>query len=99
MPFIPALTDETCCRRFFIQQGIKITARLQCLHNLLEALLVIAYSTIDCIRRHLRHNFSIKPSCFTRADSQLTPIYEGKYQFAAICSRNALAFANRITQF
>jgi hypothetical protein len=99
MPFVSALTGETRRWRFFIQQGIKIAARLQCLHNLLEALLVIANSTIGCIRKFLRHYFSIKPGCFTGTDGELTPICKGKHQLGAIRSDNALPLANRITQF
>ena len=79
MPFVSALADESRRRSVFFKQAIKIAARRQRFHNFLEALLVIAHSTICRIRKHLGCNFSIKLGRLTRANSHFTTICEDKY--------------------
>ena len=98
MPFVSALADNSRRRSIFFKQGIKIAARRQRFHNFLEALLVVAHSTIGCIRKYLGCHFGIKFGRFTRANSHFTTICEDKHQFGAIGGHNTLAFANRVSQ-
>jgi hypothetical protein len=98
MPFISSLTNEACRWSFFFKQGIKIATGRQRFRNFLEALRVIAYSTVGCIRKHLRRNFRIKPGCFPRTHSHFTTVSEYKHQFGTVRSNNALAFTNHVAQ-